>query len=72
MMKSRENAIYDTAKLAKFFGVTERTVLEWCRRGKLPAFKIGKQWRVRVIDLQKMIDRKVTTRRDSRYTTSLL
>ena len=61
MMKSRENAIYDTAKLAKFFGVTERTVLEWCRKGKLPAFKIGRKWKIRVVDLQKMIDRKIQT-----------
>lgn len=60
-----QNAIYDTAKLAKFFGVTNRTVLEWCKKGKLPAFKIGKRWKVRVIDLQKMIDRKVSARKDA-------
>lgn len=55
--------MYDTEKLAKFFGVTERTVLEWCRKGKLPAFKIGKKWKIRVVDLQKMIDRKILTRK---------
>ena len=62
---AKEAGIYDTSKLAKFFGVTERTILEWCREGKLPAFKIGKKWRVRVQDLQKMIDRKVNRRREN-------
>ncbi len=61
----RENGIYNTDKLAKFFGVTERTVFEWCRKGKIPAFKIGKKWKVRVADLQKMIDRKVRGRKES-------
>ncbi len=60
-----KNTIYDTDKLARFFGVTERTVLGWCRKGKLPAFKIGKKWKIRVADLQKMIDGKVRTPKNS-------
>lgn len=55
----RERAVYDAEKLARFFGVTKKTVRDWCRRGKLPAWKIGKEWKVRVADLRKMIDRKV-------------
>lgn len=64
-MVRNENKIYDTEKLAKFFGVTNRTILTWCKKGKLPAFKIGKKWKVRVVDLQKMIDRKVIARKES-------
>ncbi len=64
-MKRQENAMYDTTKLAKFFGVTERTVLEWCRKGKLPAFKIGRKWKIRVVDLQKMIDRKIRIHKEN-------
>ena len=64
-MVSGKNTIYDTDKLARFFGVTERTVLGWCRKGKLPAFKIGKKWKIRVADLQKMIDGKVRTPKNS-------
>ncbi len=60
----KETGIYDVSKLAKFFGVRERTVLEWCRKGKLPGFKIGRRWKVRVADLQKMIDRQVRGRRE--------
>jgi excisionase family DNA binding protein len=51
--------VYDAERLAKFFGVTAETVQEWCRRGKLPAFKVGRDWKVRVADLRKMIERKV-------------
>lgn len=59
----RKSKMYDSRSLAKFFGVSEETVCEWCKNGKLPAFKIGKKWRVRVEDLRKMIDRKVTSKK---------
>lgn len=59
----KKDAIYDADKLAKFFGVTKKTIWDWCKRGKLPGFKIGKQWKVRVADLQKMIDRKIKVSR---------
>lgn len=58
-MPRRDDAIYDADKIAKFFGVTRRTVQGWCKGHKLPAFKIGKDWKVRVSDLQKVIDQKV-------------
>lgn len=57
----KKEMIYGAEKLARFFGVTKQTAREWCKKGKLPAFKIGKEWKVRVIDLQKMIDREVRT-----------
>lgn len=61
-----KDILYDAGKIAQFFGVTVKTACEWCHEGKLPAFKIGKEWKVRVSDLQKMIDRKVYAReRDS-------
>jgi len=51
-------------KLAKFFGVTKATARDWCKHGRLPGFKIGKEWNVRVEDLQKMITRKVHRQRE--------
>lgn len=60
--KEMERKVYDAEKLARFFGVTAETIQEWCRKGKLPAFKIGKEWKVRITDLQKAIDRKVAAR----------
>lgn len=56
------DTLYSAEKIARFFGVATKTAYEWCREGKLPAFKIGKEWKVRVSDLQKMIDRKVRAR----------
>ncbi|OHA17501.1 MAG: hypothetical protein A3H57_00600 [Candidatus Taylorbacteria bacterium RIFCSPLOWO2_02_FULL_43_11] len=58
-----EDAIYNALKIAKFFGVTKKTVWRWCKMGKLPAFKIGKDWKVRLSDLQKLIDGKVSSKR---------
>lgn len=61
-MKRGNDTLYNAEKIARFFGVAKKTAYEWCKEGKLPAFKIGKEWKVRVSDLQKMIDRKVRAR----------
>ncbi|MBI2623218.1 MAG: helix-turn-helix domain-containing protein [Candidatus Liptonbacteria bacterium] len=65
MRKAREKEwkVYDAERLAKFFGVTADTIQEWCRKGKLPAFKIGREWKVRARDLQKAIEGKVAARK---------
>lgn len=61
-MVRNEDMLYSAEKIAKFFGVTKKTAWHWCKEGKLPAFKIGKEWKVRVSDLQQLIDRKVRAR----------
>ncbi len=38
-------------EVAEYLGVTERTVYNWVRAGKLPAVKVGRLWRVRESDL---------------------
>ena len=67
-MAKKSTGIYDAKELARFFRVTEETICEWCKDGKLPAFKIGQRWRVRVQDLQKIIDGKVRSRKSGRGT----
>ncbi|MCX6786679.1 MAG: helix-turn-helix domain-containing protein [Candidatus Kaiserbacteria bacterium] len=62
----KKETIYGAEKLAKFFGVTKQTVRGWCKKGKLPAFKIGKEWKIRVMDLQKMIDQEVRINKDEK------
>jgi len=37
---------------AEYLRVTPATIYRWCRSGRLPALKIGKQWRVSVSDLR--------------------
>lgn len=58
---------YDTIMTAEqigaFFGVSKKTVWEWCKTGKIPAFKIGKEWRVRQSDLQRLITQKLRSDR---------
>lgn len=63
-MSEEKDKIYGVDDLAKFFGVSKKTIWEWCKHGKLPAFKIGKEWKVRVGDLNKIINQKISTRRN--------
>ncbi len=63
-MEGERERIYGAEELAKFFGVKEKTIWEWCKKGKLPAFKIGKQWKVRVSDLNKLISQKIISRKE--------
>jgi len=65
-MAQKKDTIYGAEKLAKFFGVTKQTARGWCKKGKLPAFKIGKEWKIRVIDLQKMIDQEIHSHKDEK------
>ncbi|OGE81332.1 MAG: hypothetical protein A2826_02120 [Candidatus Doudnabacteria bacterium RIFCSPHIGHO2_01_FULL_43_23] len=54
-----QDKILTVSQIAKFFGVSQKTVWEWCKKGLLPAFKIGKDWKIRQSDLQKMIHQKI-------------
>jgi len=36
--------------------VNERTVTQWLRKGHLRGFKIGKEWRVSLVDLETFLD----------------
>jgi len=69
-MAREKETIYEAEKLAKFFHVTKQTVREWCKKGKIPAFKIGKEWKIRVVDLRKTIDQK-THHRDKKESQGL-
>ena len=40
---------------AAYLRVTKGTIWRWCRSGKLPATKIGHQWRIRRDELEDMI-----------------
>jgi excisionase family DNA binding protein len=44
------------AEVARYLRVSETTVWRWCTSGKLPAFRIGRSWRVRRDDLGLMIE----------------
>ncbi|MEW6522831.1 MAG: helix-turn-helix domain-containing protein [Bacillota bacterium] len=41
---------------AEYLRVTPATIYRWCRSGKLPAIKVGKQWRLSVNDLKDWLE----------------
>ena len=43
--------LLDIAAVAEYLGVSERTVYDRVRSGDLPAFKVGRLWRVRATEL---------------------
>jgi len=43
-------------QVAERLQVTERTVYGWLRRGKLPALKLGRLWRIRPDDLETFLE----------------
>lgn len=59
-MAHKDDKILGVEELAKFFGVSDQTIWRWCKSGKLPAFKIGSQWKVRQSDINKVINQKIT------------
>lgn len=56
--------ILNVKEIAKFFGVSRKTVYLWCQKSYLPAFKIGQEWMVRQSDMQKTITQKVNKTKD--------
>jgi excisionase family DNA binding protein len=42
-------------EVAEILKVSQATVWRWCQSGKLPAFRVGQQWRIRATDLQMMM-----------------
>ncbi|MEI7644718.1 MAG: helix-turn-helix domain-containing protein [Chloroflexales bacterium] len=47
--------ILTVSEVARYLRVSETTVWRWCSSGKLPAFRIGRSWRVRQHDLNTLV-----------------
>ena len=43
------------AEVAKYLGMTERTIYLWAQQKKLSAFKVGSVWRFRRSDLERWL-----------------
>ena len=68
-MTDKNDKILGVDSLSKFFGVSEQTIWRWCKSGKLPAFKIGAQWKIRQSDLNKIINQKISRKQSGEYPT---
>ena len=45
-----------TAAVARWFGISTRTVCFWAECGEIPAMKVGRQWRFREEELRRWLD----------------
>ncbi len=48
--------ILTVPELANYLKVSRSTVWRWCNQGSLPAFKVGRSWRVRWSDMERLIE----------------
>jgi len=56
MNTMNEDTYYTSKEVALKFKVSYLTVFRWIKAGKLPAFKVGKQYRVKQEDLDTFIE----------------
>lgn len=52
--------ILTVAEIARYLRVSRNTVCRWCVQGRLPAFRIGRGWRVQREDLEQYIKHAMT------------
>ncbi len=58
----KDDAVFSTKEVAEKFKVTYLTVFRWIKAGKLKAFKVGKQYRVKQEDLEAFIEQSKSER----------
>ena len=51
-------------QVAERYGIETLTVWDWIRKKKLPAIKIGKEYRIRAEDLEEFESRRSTIRKE--------
>ncbi len=51
----RSDELLTIAEVAAYLKLSRRTAWRWCKTGRLPAFKVGHQWRVAQRDLEEFI-----------------
>ena len=47
--------IMTVAEVATYLKVSQNTVRRWCLKGKLPGFKIEREWRIYKKELERVI-----------------
>ena len=50
-----EQEFLTTEEAAAYLRVSQFTIWRWCKAGRLPAFQIGREWRIRKRALDSMI-----------------
>ena len=55
--RESEDGLLRVEDVAGLVGVKDTTVYKWCREGKLPCLKVGRQWRIRREALEDFLKR---------------
>jgi excisionase family DNA binding protein len=58
--------ILTVPEIAEYLKVSRTTVWRWCNEGKLPAFKVGRHWRVHRSEFEKLVGRPIADQDDSK------
>jgi excisionase family DNA binding protein len=56
MDKGFEKEVLTVSQVAEYLQLSEMTTYKLVQEGKIPAFKIGRSWRVKRIDLETFIE----------------
>ena len=65
-MAESEDRLLSVAEVAKLLSVTEPTVREWIKEGKLKAHRAGARfWRIRQSEVDRMLSEQASTRPSS-------
>ncbi len=48
--------LLSTAEIARWLGVSPRTICLWAECGEMPAIKVGRQWRFREEDVRRWLE----------------
>lgn len=51
----QEDELLTIAEVAAYLKISRRTAWRWCKNGRLPAGKVGRQWRISRNALRKIV-----------------
>jgi excisionase family DNA binding protein len=57
MENKQDNEIMTVSQVAEYLQLSEMTTYKLVQEGRIPAFKIGRHWRVKKSELTSLIDR---------------
>jgi excisionase family DNA binding protein len=43
-------------EVAEYFKLSPTTIWRWCSEGRLPAFKVGRSWRIHRSEVEKIVE----------------
>ena len=58
--------ILNLEEVADYLRVSERTIYEWAKKGKLPAGKIGNSWRFKREDIEKWVNSRLSAQKSTK------